>query len=532
MNGRRLPDAIVYLKLPKYGFLSRVFDERAVRAKFEQETEKRREEKRLDREQKRQEYVQREEEIPEELGEQFDLEPEEDWPQLDKMIEEEKQRLRERREQDEQKLDELRAQLGEVGVPVFEIETERSIDQVFDRVNFHLRAFLQERQNLLEKYQVWQFRRPVPDEDADPESRPRDRLEYYEESYNFRKSRFHDRNPVTLIDTPKVREFPVVYRNRIYYLESAEQVEAVRARPLEYLTGQLTFPNDVYSRPRIFLVGFCHSGKSGLAKLLEAKLGLVRLKISTILSEYLPEMSDLTSKRALALLQEGRTLPDDLLVDIIVSRLQMRDCLQNGFVLDGFPQTRSQAERLTARGVVPYCVLSVQLDPISILQRSFRASAGENAGKFGYNHRIMHQKINEQLFHIPDTENYYLENFNDIIRFLPGQISKWGLFDQSYQTILTAIRQRQNFARSVITHQPVCVGQLPLRYAQIIGNLSQFSNYSPVSLKIRRLQVLNYLKTPHLVYYDKYIYVLNSAQEVEDFTKNPEIYIYQNLQKM
>ena len=61
---------------------------------------------------------------------------------------------------------------------------------------------------------------------------------------------------------------------------------------------------------------------------------------------------------------------------------------------------------------------------------------------------------------------------------------------------------------------------------EIIANMSAFDNYSPVSIKTQRKFIKNELLSPYLVYFDKYIYVLNSESEVEDFLARPDLYIY------
>lgn len=55
-----------------------------------------------------------------------------------------------------------------------------------------------------------------------------DPLTYYEKSYNYRKSRYHDRNALNLIDVPRNVEYPLIYRNRIYYFSSKEELKAVK----------------------------------------------------------------------------------------------------------------------------------------------------------------------------------------------------------------------------------------------------------------------------------------------------------------
>jgi len=121
-------------------------------------------------------------------------------------------------------------------------------------------------------------------------------------------------------------------------------------------------PNDVSFVPKVFLVGKSKTGKSILAKDLEARLGLVRLKLSTILEIFVKEHRCLLTDQALQLLESGESLPDELLIDLVLLRTSMADCLARGWVLDGFPKDKTQAQLFTSRGLVPSCVLSLHLE--------------------------------------------------------------------------------------------------------------------------------------------------------------------------
>jgi len=50
-----------------------------------------------------------------------------------------------------------------------------------------------------------------------------------------------------------------------------------------------------------------------------------------------------------SILQE---LPADLWAQLIYSRLQQKDCIRKGWVLEGFPRTREQALALQAKGTL------------------------------------------------------------------------------------------------------------------------------------------------------------------------------------
>ena len=51
-------------------------------------------------------------------------------------------------------------------------------------------------------------------------------------------------------------------------------------------------------------------------------------------------------KKAKTYMDQGLLVPDELVCELVVDRIQQEDC-KNGFVLDGFPRTIPQAEALT-----------------------------------------------------------------------------------------------------------------------------------------------------------------------------------------
>jgi adenylate kinase len=62
----------------------------------------------------------------------------------------------------------------------------------------------------------------------------------------------------------------------------------------------------------------------------------------------------------------GKLVPDSLIISIIIARLAESDCVERGWLLDGFPRTRAQADALAEAGLV--CDVFVLLDvPDSLL---------------------------------------------------------------------------------------------------------------------------------------------------------------------
>jgi adenylate kinase len=53
-------------------------------------------------------------------------------------------------------------------------------------------------------------------------------------------------------------------------------------------------------------------------------------------------------KQVKAIMNDGGLVPDELVLDLVTSRLD-EDDVQDGFILDGFPRTMPQGEALTDR---------------------------------------------------------------------------------------------------------------------------------------------------------------------------------------
>jgi len=95
---------------------------------------------------------------------------------------------------------------------------------------------------------------------------------------------------------------------------------------------------------RLILLGAPGAGKGTVAKMLTALDGSVQISTGDILRGAVKAGTDL-GKKAKAFMDAGDLVPDDLILDIMATRLQEPDAAK-GFLLDGFPRTIPQAEAL------------------------------------------------------------------------------------------------------------------------------------------------------------------------------------------
>lgn len=94
----------------------------------------------------------------------------------------------------------------------------------------------------------------------------------------------------------------------------------------------------------IVLFGAPGCGKGSQAKLITAKYGIPQISTGDILRSEISKNTEL-GIIAGKYINNGLLLPDDLVIELVKKTLQQPNC-QNGFILDGFPRTLNQAQRL------------------------------------------------------------------------------------------------------------------------------------------------------------------------------------------
>jgi len=122
---------------------------------------------------------------------------------------------------------------------------------------------------------------------------------------------------------------------------------------------------------RMILVGPPGAGKGTQAAFLVDKFNITHISSGDMLRAAVQEGTDL-GKQADGFMKAGQLVPDDLVIAMIIERIAKPDCV-NGFMLDGFPRTRPQAEALDANlknaGVGLDVVLLIEVPDELILER-------------------------------------------------------------------------------------------------------------------------------------------------------------------
>ena len=95
---------------------------------------------------------------------------------------------------------------------------------------------------------------------------------------------------------------------------------------------------------KIIMLGAPGAGKGTQAKKIAAKYTIPHISTGDIFRANIKNGTEL-GKKAKTFMDNGLLVPDELVVDLVVDRVNQDDCT-NGYVLDGFPRTIPQAEAL------------------------------------------------------------------------------------------------------------------------------------------------------------------------------------------
>ena len=97
---------------------------------------------------------------------------------------------------------------------------------------------------------------------------------------------------------------------------------------------------------KIIMLGAPGAGKGTQAKMIADRYSIPHISTGDIFRANIKNGTEL-GKKAKEYMDQGLLVPDELVCDLVVDRVQQPDC-EKGYVLDGFPRTIPQAESLDA----------------------------------------------------------------------------------------------------------------------------------------------------------------------------------------
>lgn len=132
---------------------------------------------------------------------------------------------------------------------------------------------------------------------------------------------------------------------------------------------------------RLIILGAPGSGKGSQCKWITKDYNVPHISTGDIFRKNISEGTEL-GKKAKEYMDKGALVPDELVIDLLKARLDEADCVENGFLLDGFPRTLSQAEALSeyldSKGIALDKVINLDVPDEEIMSRALNRRTCEN----------------------------------------------------------------------------------------------------------------------------------------------------------
>lgn len=127
---------------------------------------------------------------------------------------------------------------------------------------------------------------------------------------------------------------------------------------------------------KVILLGAPGAGKGTQAEVISDRYSIPIIGTGNLIREALKEGNSLSEEIQLYM-DSGKLVPDEIVLELLEKRISLSDT-ENGYILDGFPRTISQADALEKMGCDIDKVISIEISDEEIIRRlSGRRICGE-----------------------------------------------------------------------------------------------------------------------------------------------------------
>lgn len=136
----------------------------------------------------------------------------------------------------------------------------------------------------------------------------------------------------------------------------------------------------------LILLGVPGAGKGTQAQFIVKKYGIIQISTGEMLRTVVKKQTGLITKVE-NIMNNGKLVPDELVIKLVKKRITQKDC-SNGFLLDGFPRTITQALSMKEAGIKIDFVLNFVVPDTVICDRIIGRKIHAPSG------RVYHSKFN------------------------------------------------------------------------------------------------------------------------------------------
>ncbi|MBO6013155.1 MAG: adenylate kinase [Bacteroidales bacterium] len=160
----------------------------------------------------------------------------------------------------------------------------------------------------------------------------------------------------------------------------------------------------------IVIFGAPGSGKGTQSDKIIAEYGVEHISTGDVLRAEIKAGSEL-GKTAAAYINDGKLVPDSLIIDILASTLDAKGKDIKGVIFDGFPRTIAQAEALNAmlaeRGQQVSTVIGLEVDDAELIKRI--VARGKTSGRADDNEETAKKRLETYYSQTLPLKEFYVK---------------------------------------------------------------------------------------------------------------------------
>lgn len=209
---------------------------------------------------------------------------------------------------------------------------------------------------------------------------------------------------------------------------------------------------------KLVLLGAPGAGKGTQATVLAKEFHIPHISTGHIIRNAIAEKTPV-GLEAKGYIDRGELVPDGIVVEMVKERLKQDDC-KNGYILDGFPRTISQAEIMDQIGILVDVVVEIAVDESIIVNRLSNRRECKSCGATYHLTNNPPQKegvcdecgnsLTQRADDVPETIKHRIEVYKEQTEPLKGYYEAKGKLlsvlgqdkiSDTTEAILTAIRE-------------------------------------------------------------------------------------------
>ena len=132
---------------------------------------------------------------------------------------------------------------------------------------------------------------------------------------------------------------------------------------------------------RLVILGRQGSGKGTQCMRLSESYGTIHISTGDILRAAVETQTEL-GKKAKLIMDAGDLVPDEIINGIVAERIEKKDVLESGFILDGYPRTSAQAQalegELLSKGLSLDLAINLEVPVDEVTQRMLDRSRADD----------------------------------------------------------------------------------------------------------------------------------------------------------